>query len=148
MTPLAIMEQVAGDGVRLALSPNGTIKAIGDQKAVNRWLPIIRNNKPGIVAALQESVNVIIEPSLPGAKPIYWESMDGTWHGPVKPEYLGRTGKGSNEQFWVIVNHKGTFRWIWTDLLRSRQAFLARMGNGRVMSTNEPKVGKLIPATC
>ena len=68
---------------------------------------------------------IVIEPASPAARLIYWESTEGTWHGPVKPEYLGRTGSGPNEQFWVIVNHKGSIWWIWADLLRSRQAFLA-----------------------
>jgi hypothetical protein len=66
---------------------------------------------------------VVIEPASPTARPVYWESEDGTWHGPVKPEYLGRTGSGDKEQFWVIVSYKGTVRWIWSDLLRSRQVF-------------------------
>lgn len=54
MTPQAIIEQVNADGIRLALSAGGKIKASGDQGAVNRWLPIIRENKPGIVAALTQ----------------------------------------------------------------------------------------------
>ena len=66
---------------------------------------------------------IVIDPASPMARPIYWESMDGTWHGPVKPEYLGRTGTVPNERFWVIVNDEGNIRWIWADLLRSHQAF-------------------------
>ena len=54
MTPALIIEQITADGVRLALSAGGKIKASGDQGAVNRWLPIIRENKPGIVAALTQ----------------------------------------------------------------------------------------------
>jgi hypothetical protein len=54
MTPALIIEQITADGVRLALSAGGKIKASGDQGAVNRWLPIIRENKPGIVAALAQ----------------------------------------------------------------------------------------------
>ncbi len=57
MTPAVIIERAAADGVRLALSPVGTIKATGDHVAVNRWLPIIREQKPGIVAALREAAN-------------------------------------------------------------------------------------------
>ncbi len=57
MTPAVIIERAAADGVRLALSPVGTIKATGDHRAVNRWLPIIREQKPGIVAALREAAN-------------------------------------------------------------------------------------------
>ena len=57
MTPAAIIKTAATEGVRLALSPVGTIKATGDYVAVNRWLPIIREQKPGIVAALREAAN-------------------------------------------------------------------------------------------
>ncbi len=55
MTPAAIIKQAMADGVRIALSGTGTIKASGDQSAVNRWLPSIREHKPGIVAALREA---------------------------------------------------------------------------------------------
>ena len=54
MTPALIIEQITADGVRLALSASGGIKASGDQGAVNRWLPIIRENKAYIVAALSQ----------------------------------------------------------------------------------------------
>ena len=37
MTPAAIIKEAAADGVNLALSPTGTIKAAGEQAAVNRW---------------------------------------------------------------------------------------------------------------
>jgi hypothetical protein len=53
MTPAAIIQQAAEDGVRIVLSPTGTIKATGDQATVSRWLPLIRENKPGILAVLQ-----------------------------------------------------------------------------------------------
>ena len=44
MTPLAIIRQAQADGVKLALSPVGTIKATGKGDAVNRWLPVIREH--------------------------------------------------------------------------------------------------------
>lgn len=53
MTPATIIQRATADGVRLALSPTGTIKATGNGDAMNRWLPVIRENKPGIVAVLQ-----------------------------------------------------------------------------------------------
>lgn len=52
MTPETIIREAQADGVRLALSPTGTIKATGDGAAVHRWLPVIREFKPGIIAAL------------------------------------------------------------------------------------------------
>ena len=42
MTPAAIIQQAQADGVILALSPTGSIKAVGTGDAVNRWLPIFR----------------------------------------------------------------------------------------------------------
>jgi hypothetical protein len=66
--------------------------------------------------------DVVIEPAYPTAHPIYWEAMDRTWHGPVKPEYLGRTGSRHEERFWVIVSYRGTIRWIRSDMFRSRDA--------------------------
>jgi hypothetical protein len=52
MTPAAIIRGAAAGGVSLALSPASTIKAAGDQGAVNRWLLILREHKPDILAAL------------------------------------------------------------------------------------------------
>jgi hypothetical protein len=57
MTPPAIIKEAMADGVTLALSAAGTIKATGNGDAVNRWLPAIREHKPGIMAALQEAAN-------------------------------------------------------------------------------------------
>jgi hypothetical protein len=62
MTPAAIIREAAADGVSLALSPAGTIKATGDQVAVDRWLPVLRAHKPDILAALAR-------PSLSGTAP-------------------------------------------------------------------------------
>jgi hypothetical protein len=53
MTPVEIIEQATVEGVTLALSPAGTITATGDQSAVDRWLPVIRDNKPSILCELQ-----------------------------------------------------------------------------------------------
>ena len=52
MTPATIIERAAADGVRLTLSAPGKLKAIGEQQAVSRWLPIIADNKPNILAVL------------------------------------------------------------------------------------------------
>lgn len=57
MTPAAIIREANADGVNLALSPVGTLKATGDASAVNRWLPILKAYKPGILSALKEAEN-------------------------------------------------------------------------------------------
>ena len=53
MTPVEIIEQTTVEGVTLSLSHAGTITARGDQLAVDRWLPVIRDNKPSILCELQ-----------------------------------------------------------------------------------------------
>ena len=64
MTPATIIKRAMADGVNLALSTTGTIKARGERAAVNRWLPVIREHQPGIVAALQEAGNEpLLEPA-------------------------------------------------------------------------------------
>ena len=53
MTPVKIIEQATAEGVTLALSSTDTLTATGDQSAVDRWLPTIRDNKPSILCELQ-----------------------------------------------------------------------------------------------
>ena len=53
MTPAAIIQEAAVDGVMLAKTPSGTLKATGNQAAITRWLPVLRENKPGILAVLE-----------------------------------------------------------------------------------------------
>lgn len=53
MIPATIIREAQADGVRLALSPSGTIKATGDGAAVNRWLAVIRERKAEIIEALK-----------------------------------------------------------------------------------------------
>lgn len=52
MNPAAILEKSAADGVILSLSASGTLKANGDQEKVNKWLPVIRDHKPALIALL------------------------------------------------------------------------------------------------
>lgn len=53
MIPATIIREAQTDGVRLALSPSGTIKATGNGAAVNRWLAVIRKHKAEIIEALK-----------------------------------------------------------------------------------------------
>lgn len=50
-----VNRKAAADGVVLARTSSGTIKATGEQAAVTRWLPVLRENKPAILAALEET---------------------------------------------------------------------------------------------
>ena len=53
MTPANIIRVAKSDWVVLALSPTGTLKANGDDKAVRRWLGVIREHKGQLIDALQ-----------------------------------------------------------------------------------------------
>ena len=53
MSPAEIIERATEEGVLLALSPSGSISAKGDQSAVNRWLPAIKQSKAAIIVELQ-----------------------------------------------------------------------------------------------
>ena len=53
MSPAEIIERATEEGVLLALSSSGSISAKGDQSAIDRWLPTIKQNKTAIVAELQ-----------------------------------------------------------------------------------------------
>ena len=53
MSPAEIIERATEEGVLLALSPSGSISARGNQSAIDRWLPAIRQSKAAIIAELQ-----------------------------------------------------------------------------------------------
>jgi hypothetical protein len=53
MTPATIIRGARADGVGLALSLSGTIKATGNGAAVAWWLPAIREHKAAILEALK-----------------------------------------------------------------------------------------------
>ncbi len=53
MTPATIIQQAQADGVILAVSPTGTIKAVGNGEAVTRWLPVIREHKADLLDMLR-----------------------------------------------------------------------------------------------
>ena len=53
MSPAEIIERVTEEGVLLALSSLGSISAKGDQSAIDRWLPTIKQSKAAIIAELQ-----------------------------------------------------------------------------------------------
>lgn len=53
MSPTEIIKLATEESVLLALSPSGSISAKGDQSAIDRWLPVIRQSKAAIIAELQ-----------------------------------------------------------------------------------------------
>jgi hypothetical protein len=139
MTPALIIEQVTAEGVRLTLGTDGNIKAAGDQKAVARWLPIIRAQKPGIVEALQAADNIVIESAAVHTRLIYWERADLSIAGPAQPEFLAQVGTGPRTSYWVVAQFEGGPVWINSVVLRSRQAFehqATRIAFDRVSETH------------
>ncbi len=52
MNTSELIEQATTEGVTLALTPAGKLTATGEQSAVDRWLPTIRDNKPSILCEL------------------------------------------------------------------------------------------------
>ncbi|WP_147375734.1 hypothetical protein [Noviherbaspirillum cavernae] len=56
-----MVEVARKDGVTLALSDTDTIKLAGHKLAVKRWMPLIRQNKPAILAVLLEEAAVADE---------------------------------------------------------------------------------------
>ena len=54
MTAADILKRATADGVRLTLTPAGTIKAMGAQSAVERWRDTLRDNRDGIILALRQ----------------------------------------------------------------------------------------------
>ena len=55
MTPAAIIRDAAADRVVISRSAAGTLKSTGEHVAVTRWVPVIRENKPGILSALEKT---------------------------------------------------------------------------------------------
>lgn len=52
MTPDEIIKSAAFDGLTIALSDQDMMRCAGDQDAVKRWLPTLRENKAAIVFEL------------------------------------------------------------------------------------------------
>lgn len=88
MKPETIIQEAAADGVSLSLSDTGTIKVNGEQVGVNRWLAVIRENKPGILAALR-SFRLVVD----DLEALPQSCADcrhlATLHGHAKPGYCG-----------------------------------------------------------
>ena len=104
MTPAAIIQKVTEDGVTLTATPSGSIKARGDSDAVSRWVPIIRQNKPNILAALQDAEKVFAPPNA---------TED------VKQQALGRLKLDPNVRYALVTTNPDTDPVLLTLYLRS-----------------------------
>lgn len=72
MTPAAIINAATADGVTVALSPVGTIKAVGVRSAVDKWLPVLREHKPALVRILKAGLAQYLRDRHSNDRP--WES--------------------------------------------------------------------------
>ena len=64
MSPATIIRNAQADGVMLALSPTGTIKATGERAAVIRWQAVIRDHRAEIIATLKVGTGAAAPASL------------------------------------------------------------------------------------
>lgn len=65
MTPVEVIQEAQADGVTLALTPAGAIKATGEHAAVNRWLAVIRERKAEIISVLKVDAGAGVPPVPP-----------------------------------------------------------------------------------
>ena len=65
MTPATVIGGAHADGIILAVSSNGNIKAAGPRHAVNRWMSQIREHKTRIIVALKADRTLIPKASTP-----------------------------------------------------------------------------------
>lgn len=73
MTPELIIDQLTAEGIHLSVAESGKLKAAGQPEAVSRWLPILKEHKPRIMAALQ-SVDPV---TLHSGNQITWQDHAG-----------------------------------------------------------------------
>lgn len=59
MSGATIIGQAADDGVTITASSTGHLKLRGEKTAINRWVLVVREHKPDIMAALQTDPAVI-----------------------------------------------------------------------------------------
>ncbi|MDR2187098.1 MAG: hypothetical protein LBE62_03475 [Azonexus sp.] len=65
MTPATIIKQATTEGVNLVLLSIDRLNVTGDGEAVNRWLPMLREHKAGIIAALSSANMGAAQPATP-----------------------------------------------------------------------------------
>ena len=55
MTPATIIARAEAEGISLAISDSGNIKAIGSGDIVQRWVPVLRQHKASILRVLRKT---------------------------------------------------------------------------------------------
>ena len=52
MSDLSLLNQIEASGISLAVTDRGTIRAVGDDLALDTWSPVILNHKPALIDLL------------------------------------------------------------------------------------------------
>lgn len=53
----ALVDQLAADGVHVTLAPDGTLRTRGDRETVARWLPVMKQHRAELAAAITRPGN-------------------------------------------------------------------------------------------
>ena len=53
-----LISEIQADGIHLAATERGTIKAKGDKEKLARWVPILRERKPDILRELSVTMSI------------------------------------------------------------------------------------------
>ncbi len=75
MSAATLMRDMVGDGLRLSLTPQGTIHFEGPQHVVDRYLPSLREYKPDIIAALAHDNAPPPQAPAPSIPASEWQSV-------------------------------------------------------------------------
>jgi hypothetical protein len=94
MTPANIIREAQADGVRLAPSPTGAIKATEDSAAVNRWLAVIREREAAERGEIVASLNYEPIRKLPRRGEGYAPGAAGADRRTGRERWPGLTQKG------------------------------------------------------
>ncbi len=70
MSAAAIIRNARADGLSLSLTPHGTVKFKGPQRAVVKWTPILKRHKPEILRLLQAAAEPVAA----------WDELDWRAH--------------------------------------------------------------------
>lgn len=88
MTPETLIRAAAEDGVQLELSPAGALKVAGKRSAVQRWRPVILEQRTGVLAALEQLAGATAEVNVVNTEVSYcWWQLRYTDRAPMYVAY-------------------------------------------------------------
>ena len=65
MTAAGVLESAAAEGLIISLSPPGDLDVTGGPESLDRWLPLLRQYKAGIIELLSGEQDGVVEPPHP-----------------------------------------------------------------------------------